>query len=97
MSKIFKKLTAATIAGVMAMGMAAPAYAITTPCNHMGKVYTQELEPHYTYEQHSNGHGGICTITTKYRVILVSCASCGLLNTQNITQKFHSDTSCTNK
>ena len=97
MSKIFKKITAIALAGVMTMGIAAPAYAVENSCSHSGKIYTQELEPHYTHEQHSNGHGGICTITIKYRTILTCCASCGILASNQVIERSHSDSSCTNK
>ena len=97
MSKIFKKIAAIAMASVMTVSMVVPVHASTTTCDHFGKVYTRELEPHYTHEQHSNGHGGICTITIKYRTILTCCASCGLLASNQVVERSHSDSSCTNK
>lgn len=97
MSKIFKKIAAIALAGVMAMSMAVSVSAGSTSCDHVGMVSSRELEPHYVHEQHSNGHGGICTKTIKYRTIVICCANCGILNSVSLTETSHSDSSCTNK
>lgn len=84
------------MAGVMAIGMSAPTYASTTACDHFGKIYTQEIEPHYTYEQHPSTVDPkiICTKTTKYRTFVTGCITCGTLGSSSHTEVSHSVSGC---
>ncbi len=79
MSKIFKRLTAAAMAAVIAVGMAIPASA---DCSH-GNYQTRTGEPKFG-GRYTHMHNGVeCTVTNYVAVITTFCGYCG--NTVNET------------